>query len=370
MCYFFLSVVTVISSTELKYHFSSKELNKWLDDFHTESFLYVMGTENIYFTQNLSKESSPPSLTSVTLDLFTNIRFNDIRSLFGNEIAGLKSYETKILVAGKGTDYTNLPIESAPPMEVLLQERKESLKQLEELEELEQEAGKPKESKPPTNTTNGRKVVYIYHSHSRESFLPYLKGETNPDNAHDSILNITLVGKKLGEALERRGIGTQVDTTDIVQLLDKNGLNYFSSYKMSREVVASAMATNKDINYIFDIHRDSQRKDVTTVSIDGKAYAKLFFVIGTEHPNYDRNLNFAKEINAALDEKYPGLSRGIFEKGRKQGNGVYNQDLSSNSIIIEIGGVDNNMEELERTVEALADIVSEFYWDAEKVNAY
>ena len=45
-------------------------------------------------------------------------------------------------------------------------------------------------------------------------------------------------------------------------------------------------------------------------------------------------------------EKYYGLSRGIFIKDRKSGNGVYNQDLSPNALLIEMGGVDNTPEEL------------------------
>ncbi|MBD8071287.1 stage II sporulation protein P [Bacillus sp. PS06] len=128
----------------------------------------------------------------------------------------------------------------------------------------------------------------MHHLHSRESFLPYLEGETDPDRAHDSKVNITMVGKKLGEALESKGIGVEVDTTDVVKMQNNRGLNYYSSYKVSREVVTSALATNKDLNYIFDINRDSQRKDVTTISIDGKSYARLFFIIGTDHHNYEK----------------------------------------------------------------------------------
>lgn len=97
-----------------------------------------------------------------------------------------------------------------------------------------------------------------------------------------------MVGKKLGEALESKGIGVEVDTTDVVKMQNNRGLNYYSSYKVSREVVTSALATNKDLNYIFDINRDSQRKDVTTISIDGKSYARLFFIIGTDHHNYEK----------------------------------------------------------------------------------
>ncbi|MER2256408.1 MAG: stage II sporulation protein P, partial [Priestia megaterium] len=39
------------------------------------------------------------------------------------------------------------------------------------------------------------------------------------------------------------------------------------------------------------------------------------------------------------------------------------------SILIEVGGVDNNMEELTNTVKAFSDVFSEYYWQAEKVNA-
>lgn len=360
------SVLVVISSSDLKYHFTSKTLNNWIDDFPIESMVYLIGMENNYFKQGLSQESKPPSLTSVSLELFTNIRFGDIRSLLGNELPGYNIYDTKILVAGEGTDFTTLPIESAPPLEVLLKEREASIKNLKEVEE--NEYGK-KDSPPSINSTNGKKVAYIYHSHSRESFLPYLDGVTDPNKAHNSKVNITMVGEKLGEALEKRGIGTEVDTTDIISLLNNRELNYYSAYNVAREVVSAATSKNKDLTFLFDIHRDAQPKEVTTVTLNGKAYARLFFIIGTEHNNYEKNLNFAKDINALLEKKYPGLTRGVLEKNKSQGNGVYNQDLSPNSIIIEIGGVDNNFEEMNRTTEALADVISEYYWQEEKVNA-
>ena len=37
-------------------------------------------------------------------------------------------------------------------------------------------------------------------------------------------------------------------------------------------------------------------------------------------------------------------------------------------MLIEFGGVDNTFEELNRSAEALADVFSEYYWQAEKVN--
>ncbi len=87
-----------------------------------------------------------------------------------------------------------------------------------------------------------------------------------------------------------------------------------------------------------------------------------------ENKNKQQNMELVKKINTALEQKYTGISRGIFPKYYYNGNGVYNQDLSSNSLLIEIGGVDNTMEELNNSVEALAEIISEQYWQNEKVN--
>ena len=40
------------------------------------------------------------------------------------------------------------------------------------------------------------------------------------------------------------------------------------------------MAGNKELQYFFDLHRDSARKNVTTKIIGDKSYAKLAFVVG------------------------------------------------------------------------------------------
>ncbi|HLR22948.1 MAG TPA: stage II sporulation protein P [Pseudogracilibacillus sp.] len=47
---------------------------------------------------------------------------------------------------------------------------------------------------------------------------------------------------------------------------------------------------------------------------------------------------------------------------------MYNQDLSDRSVLIEIGGVDNDSEELQNTAEALAEVLGEYMNNAIKVN--
>ena len=61
------------------------------------------------------------------------------------------------------------------------------------------------------------------------------------------------------------------------------------------------------------------------------------------------------------------MSRGVIQKGFQTGNGIYNQDLSGQAILIEVGGVDNTEEELNRSIDALAKAFGEYFW-AEKVN--
>ena len=53
------------------------------------------------------------------------------------------------------------------------------------------------------------------------------------------------------------------------------------------------------------------------------------------------------------------MSKGIYQKGGEGVNGVYNQDFSSNSLLIEIGGVDNRIEEVMNTTVLLSNIISE-----------
>nr|WP_280518515.1 stage II sporulation protein P [Lederbergia wuyishanensis] len=202
-------------------------------------------------------------------------------------------------------------------------------------------------------------IAYIYHSHTWESFYPLVPGSKDPSNKEK---NVTLLGKRLGEKLEERGIKTLVDESDTQEKLLKRGMKYYQSYAMSRESVAEAMGQNKQLQLMFDIHRDSARKHVTTKEINGKSYAKLYFVVGTAHPNYGKNLQFAGKLNSLIEKKYPGLSRGVLDKSKTEGNGIYNQDLFEHNLIIEIGGVDNTLEELNRTVDVLAEVISDYYW--------
>ncbi|MBS8264971.1 stage II sporulation protein P [Mesobacillus boroniphilus] len=359
------SISGAMTSLKPEYRITSDSVNQAANNLNGQLLFSLMGWENHQFLQALPEEYETPKLTNVMFKLSTNISLDDPRSLLGRELPGFSLFDGKILVAGEGTNYTNMPMESAPPVDVLKAEQEAALQNTEDLK-----SGNPEGSAAPPLSTGDRKAVYIYFTHNRESYLPYLKGVTDPNKAYHSQVNVTKIGDQLKSSLEKRGVGTTVDKTDVMANLSKKGLGFGKAYQESRPVVEAAMAGDRNLQYFIDIHRDGYRKDKTTIQINGKSYAKLAFVIGGEHDNYEKNLALARELHNLLDKKYgKGLSRGIIEKKGASTNGKFNQDLSGNALLIEFGGVDNTFEELNRSADALADVFSEFYWQAEKVDA-
>lgn len=217
------------------------------------------------------------------------------------------------------------------------------------------------------DNSNLRKLVFIYHSHNRESFNPLLNQQgSNPNHVKK---NISLVGKRLQEQLEKHGIGATHSDTDYASSV--KGYSWNMSYKYSKHTVKQAMSSNKELQYFFDIHRDSTRRKNSTVTIKGTNYATVYFIIGHLNSNWRENEQFANEIHERLEKSYPGISRGIFGKTASQGNGEYNQSLSPNSVVIEVGGVDNMLEETYRTADVLAELIADIIQekkDAKPVN--
>ncbi|WP_411333476.1 stage II sporulation protein P [Metabacillus indicus] len=353
-----------LTSLKPEYRITSKSINELTSNINGQAFIHLLGFENRYFIKDLPKETKLPSVSSLFFKAATSINPDDPRSLLGRELPGFTLFDSEILVAGEGTDYTTMPIESPPPTEVLLEEREASIADLKGAGE------EPDQAKtPPVETTGDRKVVYIYHTHTTESYLPMLKNVKNPNSAYHSEANVTLVGDRLGKALQDKGIGTNVDKTNFMKKLNEKGWSFTKAYTMSRPTVETAMASNKEIEYVIDIHRDSQPYNITTATIGGKKYARVAFIIGGKNPFHDKNAQLASELHKSIESKYPGLSRGVLVKKSQKSNSLYNQDLSQNAMLIEFGGVDNNLEELNRTADAVADIFADYYWQAEKVNA-
>ncbi|WP_026693940.1 stage II sporulation protein P [Peribacillus kribbensis] len=359
---FVFSLSGLLTSLKPEYRLSSQSLNTAANHFSGKVLFEVLSRENHYFSKADPESGKSLTMSSILFKLSTNISLDDPRSLLGRELPGFFAYDNEILLAGEGTNYTNMPYESAPP------DAAEPEAPLQNMDKIKEEPKEESPSNPPL-TTGGKKVVFVYNTHSRESYLPYLQGVTNPDLAYSSKVNVTKLSQKLQSDLDSRGIGTAVSQTDVMGVLDKKNKKFWQAYEESRPVVQEAMAQNRDLAYLIDIHRDASRKNQTTVSLNGKSYAKLAFVVGGENVKYKKNYAIAEKLYELLEKKYPKLCRGVFKKQGAGNNGKYNQDLSENALLIEVGGVDNNFDELYASIDAFADVFSELYWDAHEVNS-
>ena len=195
-------------------------------------------------------------------------------------------------------------------------------------------------------------VVYIYNSHQLENY----------NNANLDIYGITpnvlMASYLLREKLNSKGVSTIVEDTNLTEFLTINGWDYASSYKASRIFILDKKNKYSSLKYFIDIHRDSVDRSGTTTNIGGKDYARVLFVVGLEHSNYEDNIKTAEAINDLVNKCYPKLSKGILKKEGIGVDGIYNQDISPNSILIEVGGVDNNIDEVLNTIEALSNVIS------------
>ena len=86
----------------------------------------------------------------------------------------------------------------------------------------------------------------------------------------------------------------------------------------------------------------------------------MLFVDRLDYTGWEANYQFALKLNNSIESEFPGLSRGIMKKTGMNVNGVYNQDFSPNCILIEVGGVSNNIDEVNQTMNVLAKIISKY----------
>lgn len=375
LCTAFLFVLTgILSLSGNRVMPTSNTLQQAAANISSLALLKVIGREIPSLADSVETPAvaQTNSWTSFLFEAMTNIQPGDLRSLLGRELPGLLTFDdARIIVPGRGTELSDLYVENAP----------HDLPNIEVPGDF-QEPGKkgattpipatpPKENtaEPKVNTpiaTNGN-IVFIYHSHNRESWLSETKRVGK--SVDSPTRNITLVGKRLAENLREKGIGTDTNTDDITQRLVDQGRNFVFSYAESLKVVKSELEKNRNIQFLFDLHRDDQPREKTTVEINGKSYARLFFVIGLMNKNHEKNAEFATKLHTLLEKKYPGMSRGVTGKGSRDGNGEYNQSISPGSLLIEFGGTGNTIEECYNSAAALAEVFADYYWQAERVGA-
>ncbi len=206
----------------------------------------------------------------------------------------------------------------------------------------------------PNKIDEKNPLIYLYNSHQLENYNNYnleIYGITP---------NVLMASYLLKEKLNERGLSTIVEDTNLTEFITLNNWSYNNSYKASRIFLLDKKNTYPSLKYFIDIHRDSVNRETSTVKISNQNYARILFVVGLEHNKYQKNLDFTNKLNDISNKLYPGLSRGVLKKSGEGVDGIYNQDVNENVILIEIGGIDNNIEEVLNTINALCDILQRY----------
>ena len=182
--------------------------------------------------------------------------------------------------------------------------------------------------------------VLIMHTHATESYEPYERDFYDASfnsRTTDRSMNMVAVGDRIAEQLEAAGIGVIHDGT----LHDYPSYN--GSYDLSRKTVQKYLEEYPSIKVVLDIHRDAIEREsgeriAPVAEINGKNAAQVMIICGCDDgtmnmPNCMKNLRFACLLQRQMESDYPGLTRPVLFDYRK-----YNQDLTTGSVLIEMGG--------------------------------
>lgn len=184
----------------------------------------------------------------------------------------------------------------------------------------------------------GQQGIAIYHTHSDESY-------TSSDGA-DSVYahgGVFKVGDAFASTLTKEGF-------KVLHSLRPHDPHDANAYVRSRRTAVELLKTGPAA--LFDVHRDAAPPNVYAAEVKGQPITRVKFVLGRGNPHLNANLQFAKEIKATEDKLNPGVIQGIL---LTQGN--FNQDLSSRSLLIEVGAQTNNRDAAQRGVSLFAEAI-------------
>lgn len=199
-----------------------------------------------------------------------------------------------------------------------------------------------------TITDTDEPQVLIYHTHTTESFEPYVRERYDPEfnyRTTDPTKNMVMVGDAIQAELEAAGIGV-IHVADIHDYPSYNG-----SYGRSRETILPVLEQYPSVKVALDIHRDAISGEGESFQpytvIDGKEAAQIMIISGCDDgtldmPDYIKNFHFACNLQQQLESDNPGLTRPILFDYRH-----YNQDLTTGSLLIEVGSHCNTLEQVQ-----------------------
>lgn len=205
--------------------------------------------------------------------------------------------------------------------------------------------------------------VLILHTHATECYQPWEELLYDPDFAARTTRrdqNMCAVGERMAQVLNAAGVNTLHDTT----LHDSP--SYTEAYARSAETARRYLEQYPSIKVILDVHRDAIEADGARIkpvwqknTPAEQSTAQVMIIAGCDNggsvklPNWQQNLRFAAAWETQMETLYPGLTRPVL-----CGYRFYNQDLTTGSLLIEVGGHANTLAEAVRAGELAANALA------------
>lgn len=199
--------------------------------------------------------------------------------------------------------------------------------------------------------------VLIIHTHATEAYTPEGEDIYEPSDEYrtaDTAYSVVRVGQELATALEAYGISVLHDAA----LYDYPSYN--GSYVRSGTAIEEYLAAYPGISLVIDLHRDALGDDSriykTVTQAEGVQAAQIMFVMGTDinldYPNWQENLKLALTLQTTVQDRYETLMRPTTVCDYR-----YNQQLTTGSLLMEVGTAGNTLQEAIYAVKLFADAV-------------
>ncbi len=196
--------------------------------------------------------------------------------------------------------------------------------------------------------------VLIIHTHATETYMSEERDyytSTDPSRTTDNQKNVTHIGEIVAGKLKAAGFGVIHDKTQ------HDYPAYSGSYSRSEVTVKEYLKKYSSIKIVLDIHRDSITLNETdrvkpVAEVKGKNAAQVMLCMGSQsgavkgHPKWRENLRLALRLQQTMEVMYPGLARPMVLASK-----LYNQHLSTGSLLLEVGTESNLLSEAEYSAE-------------------
>lgn len=208
--------------------------------------------------------------------------------------------------------------------------------------------------------------VLIFHTHGMSEFFVDSPGRYHPDYKYHGIMG---VGVTLAHLLEEvYGIGV-IHHKGLYDWVDGQ-VQRSGSYERSGPSVERILAENPSIQLVIDLHRDgidNGLRETFVTYINGRPYARLMFVNGLSslhlggvtnrlyhipNPYIQTNLALSFNLQMAMNERFPGLSRRTFLAAFR-----FINHLRPLSLLVEVGMQANTMADAHNAMEPLAYLI-------------